>query len=115
MAIVDELTPRQCLVVGEILGLRVGLLRKEIAERTGKDEKTIERILQSLPKSVLRKKRDVNLNGAPYRYRFTLRKKSYGTFTQKWKQAKQLKYRPRHSTRHSPKHQGLEKQSDQIT
>src|SRR5580658_7159957 len=90
MAIVDELTPRQCLVVAEILGRQSGLLRKEIAERTGKDEKTIERILKSLPKSVLRKKRDVNLNGAPYRYTARLRKKSYKGFYERWANAKQM-------------------------
>ena len=76
MVILDKLAPRQCLVVGEILAHRTGLLRQEIAERTGKDEKTIERILKSLPKSILRKKRDVSLNGTPYRYKAMLAEKS---------------------------------------
>ncbi|HSY64604.1 MAG TPA: helix-turn-helix domain-containing protein [Terriglobales bacterium] len=89
MAIVDKLTPRQCMVIGEIVGHQGWLLRKEIAKRTRKDKKTIERILKSLPKGAVRKKRDVTLNGAPYRYKATLRKKSYHAFFEKWKNAKQ--------------------------
>jgi predicted transcriptional regulator len=83
MAIVDELTPRQCLVLREILTHPTGLLRKEIAKRTGKDEKTVERILKSLPPWVVRKKRDPTMNGSPYRYKGRLRRKSFGAFIKK--------------------------------
>jgi len=83
MAIIDDLTPRQCLVIAEILSHPTGLLRSEIAQRIGKDEKTVERILKSLPKWVVRKKRDLTLNGAPYRYRARLRRASHSAFAKK--------------------------------
>lgn len=83
MAIVDKLTRRQCMVVEQILTHQTGLLRSEIAERIGRDEKTVERILKSLPKWVLLKKRDRSLNGAPFRYRARLRPASYPAFAKK--------------------------------
>jgi predicted transcriptional regulator len=83
MGIVDKLTPRQCLVVREILTHQKGLLRKEIADRTGKNEKTVERILKSLPPWVVIKKRDSTMNGSPYRYKGRLRRKSFGVFIEK--------------------------------
>jgi predicted transcriptional regulator len=66
MTIVDELTPRQCAVLEIIQGR--SLTREEIATQVKKDPKTVERILKSLPKSLLRKKRDTARNGSPYTY-----------------------------------------------
>jgi len=83
MTIVDDLTPRQCKMVALLDQHATGLLRSEIAKKVGKNEKTVERILKSLPKSILRKKRDRNLNGAPFRYRTRVRKPSYTAFCEK--------------------------------